>query len=98
MEAVIRSAAHRGGAVLWSRHAIGRVALHRLSREEVEMSLAACTTIEMYPDGHRQLPDCLVLAWLRASDPLHAAHRGRYAERPGLHRDRLPSRPGEVVQ
>jgi hypothetical protein len=26
----------------------------------------------MYPDGHRQLPDCLVLAWLRASDPLHA--------------------------
>jgi hypothetical protein len=72
MEAVIRSSAHRAGAVLWSRHAIGRLALNHLSREEVETSLAACTIIEVYPDGHRPLPDCLVLAWLRASDPLHA--------------------------
>jgi hypothetical protein len=72
MEAFIRSAALRGGAVLWSRHAVGRLALHRVSREEVETSLAACTTIEVYPDGHRPLPDCLVLTRLRAGDPLHA--------------------------
>lgn len=72
METFIRSTAHRGGAVLGSQRAIGRLVLHRLSRMEVETSLAACTIIEMYPDGHRPLPDCLVLAWLRASDPLHA--------------------------
>lgn len=72
MEVFIRSTAHRGGAVLWSRHAVERLALHRVSREEVEASLAACIAIEVYPDGHRPLPDCLVLAWLRASDPLHA--------------------------
>lgn len=68
METFIRSTAHRGGAVLGSQRAIGRLVLHRLSRMEVETSLAACTIIEMYPDGHRPLPDCLVLAWLRASD------------------------------
>src|SRR5260221_9489991 len=71
MEAFIRSAAHRG-AVLWSQHAIARLALNHLSRVAVEASLAACTTIEMYPDGHRPLPDCLVLGWLSPSDPLHA--------------------------
>lgn len=32
-----------------------------LSREEVEMSLATCTPIEVYPEGHRPLPDCLAL-------------------------------------
>jgi uncharacterized protein DUF4258 len=71
-EAFIRTAAHRGGSVLWSRHAIARLVVHRLSREEVEMALGACTIIEEYPDGHRALPDCLVLAWLRASEPFHA--------------------------
>jgi hypothetical protein len=43
-----------------------------LSREAVETSLATCKIIEAYPDGHRPLPDCLVLAWLRPGEPLHA--------------------------
>ena len=72
MENFIRSAANSGGGVLWSRHAIGRLVLHRLSRDEVERSLGTCTMIETYPQAHRALPDCLVLAWLHAGDPLHA--------------------------
>jgi hypothetical protein len=72
MEIFIRSAAHRSGAVLWSRHAIERLVQHRLSRTALEASLATCTIIETYPDGHRPLPDCLVLAWLRAGEPIHA--------------------------
>ena len=46
--------------------------LHRLSRDDVETSLATGTVIEVYPDGHRPLPDCLVLALLSAGDPFHA--------------------------
>jgi YgiT-type zinc finger domain-containing protein len=30
-----------------------------------------CTIIEVYSEGHRPLPDCLVPAWLRAGVPLH---------------------------
>ena len=30
------------------------------------------TIIEEYPDGHRALPDCLVLAWLQVGEPFHA--------------------------
>jgi uncharacterized protein (UPF0261 family) len=36
---------------------------------DVETSLTACSIIEMYPDGHRPLPDCLVLAWHACGEP-----------------------------
>jgi hypothetical protein len=57
---------------LWSRHAIERLVLHRVARMDVETALATCEIIEVYPDAHRPLPDCLVLAWLRMGEPLHA--------------------------
>lgn len=71
MEAFIRTSAQRG-AVAWSRHAIERRTLHRTTRSDVEGALVACEIIEVYPDAHRPLPDCLVLTWLRPSEPLHA--------------------------
>lgn len=71
MEAFIRTSAQRG-AVAWSRHAIERRVLHRAPRVDVEAALAACEIIEVYPEPHRALPDCLVLAWLLMSEPLHA--------------------------
>jgi len=71
MEAFIRTSAQHG-AVAWSRHAIERLVLHRTTRVNVEAALVACEIIEVYLEAHRALPDCLVLAWLRVSDPLHA--------------------------
>ena len=71
MEAFIRTSAQRG-AVTWSRHAIERLVLHRAGRVDAETALAMCEIIEVYPDAHRPSPDCLVLAWLRVSEPLHA--------------------------
>lgn len=71
MEAFIRTSAQRG-AVAWSRHAIERLVLHRAARVDVETALATCEIIEVYPDAHRPLPDCLVLTWLRLREPLHA--------------------------
>jgi hypothetical protein len=70
MEAFIRTSAQRG-AVEWSRHAIERLVLHQTTRVNVEAALEACEIIEVYRDAHRALPDCLVLAWLRVSEPLH---------------------------
>lgn len=64
----------RGGSdtVLWSRHAISRLATTALSRSAVEDALASCEIIEDYPAAHRPLPDCLVLALLEGGEPLHA--------------------------
>lgn len=67
-EASIRRLARtsRGGrdTVLWSRHAISRLAMAALSRSAVEDALTNCEVIEDYPAAHRPLPDCLVLALL----------------------------------
>jgi hypothetical protein len=60
------------GGILWSRHAIARLATSMLSRSKVESSLAGCEVIEDYPAAHRPLPDCLVLAMLDDGDPIHA--------------------------
>jgi len=49
METFIRKAAHRGGSALWSRHAIARLVVHHLSREEVEISLEACRSSRSIP-------------------------------------------------
>ena len=61
-----------GARVYWSRHAIAEMINDSLSRSEIEKALAACEIIEDYPAGHRPLPDCLVLAYLSADQPLHA--------------------------
>jgi hypothetical protein len=71
MGAFIHASAQRN-AVAWSRHAIERLVRNRAPRVDVEAALVACEIIEVYPDAHRALPDCLVLAWLRAGEPLHA--------------------------
>jgi hypothetical protein len=71
MGAFIHASAQRS-AVAWSRHAIERLVLHRATRADVEAALVRCEIIEVYPDAHRALPDCLVLAWLRVDEPLHA--------------------------
>ena len=75
-EACIRRVARlsrgRHDAILWSRHAIARLALAALSRSTVEAALADCEVIEDYPETHRALPDCLVLATLEDNNPIHA--------------------------
>jgi hypothetical protein len=60
------------GSVLWSRHAITRLATSALSRSNVEAGLVDCEVIEDYPEAHRPLPDCLVLAMLDDRSPVHA--------------------------
>jgi hypothetical protein len=71
MAVFIHASAQRS-AVAWSRHAIERLVLHRAARTDVELALTTCEIIEVYPEAHRALPDCLVLAWFRVDDPLHA--------------------------
>ena len=58
-------------AVMWSVHAVGRMAKLRWLLGNVEMSLAACELVEDYEPAHRGLPDCLVLAFVNGA-PVHA--------------------------
>jgi hypothetical protein len=58
--------------VLWSRHAIAKLADEAWVRSEVERGLEDCAVIEDYPALHRPLPDCLVLARLRSGELFHA--------------------------
>ena len=67
----VKCAERRADAVLWSSHAIVRLAALPWSREETEAALSECTIIEDYGDAHRGLPDCLALAYL-AGRPVHA--------------------------
>lgn len=62
----------QGMKVLWSRHAVGKLVTEGLSRQEVERALKTCEIVEDYPMATRPLPDCLVLGWVQAQDPLHA--------------------------
>lgn len=57
--------------MLWSRHATARLIDSGLRRLDVEAALAHCVVIEDYPTAHRPLPDCLVMAYLHAGDPIH---------------------------
>jgi hypothetical protein len=67
------SLAHQEGQkVLWSRHALAKLIVENLSRQEVEGALASCEVIEEYPAQQRPLPDCLVLGWLASRQPIHA--------------------------
>lgn len=61
-----------GRRIMWSRHGIAELANEGWVRRDVEKGLEGCTVIENYPAVHRPLPDCLVLAWLRADKPFHA--------------------------
>ena len=58
--------------VYWSRHAIAELINDNLTRTEVERELERSEIIEDYPIGHRPLPDCLVLAKLSQTQPIHA--------------------------
>jgi hypothetical protein len=75
-EAWIRRAAHRSlegrASILWSRHAVARLAMAALQRSTVEAALTDCEIIEDYPEAHRPLPDCLALAKLDDGKPVHA--------------------------
>jgi hypothetical protein len=75
-EAWIRQVARRSRAghdgILWSRHAIAKLALVNLSRPAVEEALAEGEVIEDYPAAHRALPDCLVLFMLSGTEAIHA--------------------------
>jgi hypothetical protein len=62
----------QGTRILWSRHAITELVADDLTRRQVEGALQECELIGDYPTLHRPLPDCLVLGWLTATDPLHA--------------------------
>jgi hypothetical protein len=61
-----------GAKIFWSRHAIVEMINDKLTRTEVERALEQGQIIEDYPAGHRPLPDCLVLASLAGTHPLHA--------------------------
>ena len=61
-----------GRRVLWSRHAITKLTVEGLSRQEVEQALVSCEVIEIYPTHARPLPDCLVLGRLTEGQPIHA--------------------------
>lgn len=56
--------------VLWSRHALTKLILERLERDEVEAALGSCGLIEDYPTVGRPLPDCLVLGFVGGA-PVH---------------------------
>ena len=58
--------------ILWSHHAIGKLVMEDLSRQDIEGALITCELIEDYPVQTRPLPDCLVLGWLVGQQPVHA--------------------------
>jgi hypothetical protein len=68
---VSRQDPETGDRILWSLHAARRLARLPYSRSEIESGLSAAELIEDYPLGHRALPDCLVLVFLRDQEPVH---------------------------
>ena len=60
-----------GAKVYWSRHAVAELVNDNLTRAQVEQALEQGEIIEEYPIGHRGLPDCLVLAKLSETQPMH---------------------------
>ena len=73
----IREKAHQnqddpeGAKILWSRHGTTELANEGWTRIPVETALQECEVIEDYPEVHRPLPDCLVLAYFEDRRPLH---------------------------
>jgi hypothetical protein len=60
-----------GTKILWSRHAVAELAVEGWKRRQVEGALLNSNVIEDYPPLHRPLPDCLVLAWVTSTTPIH---------------------------
>jgi hypothetical protein len=60
-----------GNQILWSRHAVAELAVEGWKRHQVEGALLNGEAIEDYPTLHRPLPDCLVLAWMTSTTPIH---------------------------
>ena len=60
-----------GVRILWSRHAVVELVLEGWNRRQVEGALLDSEVIEDYPTLHRPLPDCLVLAWVTSTIPVH---------------------------
>ena len=71
-DAASASLARERASVVWSTHAVQRLVAHRLMRSAVEAVLTSCEVIEDYPQGHRALPDCLVLGFDDDARPIHA--------------------------
>ncbi len=70
-KAYLNQQSSQGIYVLWSRHAIQELIADNLTRKQVERALQSCEVIENYPTLHRPLPDCLVLGWVSAYEPIH---------------------------
>lgn len=60
-----------GTKILWSRHAVAELAVEGWNRRQVESALLNSDVIEDYPALHRPLPDCLILAWVTSTTPIH---------------------------
>jgi hypothetical protein len=60
-----------GTKILWSRHAVAELAVEGWKRRQVEGALLNSEVIEDYPTLNRPLPDCLVLAWMTSTTPVH---------------------------
>ena len=57
--------------ILWSLHAISKLRIDRLRKDQVEDSLKDCIIIEDYDMEGRPLPGCLVLGFI-GSEPVHS--------------------------
>lgn len=69
-QAVIRTLA-QGSKVKWSWHALSEVGVEPFSVEQVETALGEAEVIEYYGLSRRYLPDCLALAYVAPSRPIH---------------------------
>jgi hypothetical protein len=58
--------------VAWSFHAVNKLRLERLLRQEVERALVTAEIIEEYPQLTRRLKDCLILGFTSDKQPIHA--------------------------
>lgn len=76
MDAIAKQAFIRAKAVArkikWSSHALAELTPEGLAILEVETALQRANVIEDYPRAHRYLPDCLVLAFNAAGEPIHS--------------------------
>src|SRR5947207_13066840 len=57
--------------IKWTRHARAEITPDHLSVDDVERALGNAVVIEDYPHAHRYLPDCLILAFVSAKEPIH---------------------------
>jgi hypothetical protein len=57
--------------VKWSIHALAELAVESVTTHDVEAALEHPEILEVYPDQHRFLPDCLVMAIDATGNPLH---------------------------